>query len=92
MTQVDQATEIQSLKAQLNALTQVVLHAVAVLEMNNLVHGPHLEAELRKKNFPEPLNDEARFVMNEFCSLLEAARNRRQALEQERGNQSHSDQ
>jgi len=92
MTQVDPATEIQSLKAQLNALTQVVLHTVAILEMNNLVHGPHLEAELQKKNWPEPLNDEARSAMNEFCALIEGARNRRQALEQVQENQSHSDQ
>lgn len=92
MTHTDPATEIQSLKAQLNALTQVVLHTVAILEMNNLVHGPHLVAELRKKNFPEPLNDEARSAVNELCTLIECARNRRQELEQQPENQSHSEQ
>jgi hypothetical protein len=92
MTQVDPATEIQSLKAQLNALTQVVLHTVAILEMNNLVHGPHLEAELRKKNFPEPLNDEARSAVNELCDQIESARNRRQELEQQQESQNHSEQ
>ena len=89
MTQTDQELEIRSLKAQLNALTQVVLHAVATLEMNHLIHGPHLETELRKKHWPEPLNDEARSALNELCSLLEGARNRRQALEQERETQNH---
>lgn len=89
MTQTDQTLEIQSLKAQLNALTQVVLHAVATLEMNNLLNGPHLEAELRKKHWPEPLNDEARSAMNELCSLLEGARNRRQELEREQESQNH---
>ena len=89
MTQIDPTSEIQSLKAQLNALTQVVLHAVAILEMNHLVHGPHLETELRKKNWPEPINDEARFAMNQFCSLLEGARNRRQSQGQEQESQNN---
>jgi hypothetical protein len=92
MTQIDPALEIQSLQAQLNALTQVVLHTVAILEMGGLVHGPHLEAELRKKHFPEPLNEEARSAVNELCSLMESARNRRQELEQRQGSQNHCEQ
>lgn len=83
MTQVDPATEIQSLKAQLNALTQLVLHSVAVLEMNGLVDGNHLEASLRKLNWPEPINDEARSAIGEMCGFLAGARSQRQELERQ---------
>lgn len=82
MTPIDPAEEIQSLKAQLNALAQFALRVAAVLEMSNLVDGTVLEAELRKTKWPEPMNDEARSAMAELCDQLADARNRRQELEQ----------
>ena len=77
MTPNEQVIEIQSLKAQVNALTQLLLHSVAVLEMNGLVDGAHLQSRLCKLNWPEPINDEARSAMNELCSLLADARGQR---------------
>ena len=79
MTQSTQLVELQSLQAQLNALTQITLRAVAALEMTHLIDGQVLEGELREVRWPEPLNREARFVMAELCDLLQAARNSRQS-------------
>lgn len=74
--------ELQSLRAQINALAQVTLRAVAVLEMNGLVHGPTLEGALREIVWPEPINEDARCVTAELCQLLSAAREQRQAVSQ----------
>lgn len=79
MTQPIHAAELQSLQAQLNALSQFALRAVAVLEMNGLVHGPTLEAALRAVVWPEPINGEAQSVTAHLCDQLAQARNSRQA-------------
>lgn len=89
MTSFDQAAEIQSLKAQVNALTQLALHAVAVLEMNELVDGLRLQAALLQLNWPEPINQEAHHAMSQYCDLLAAARYQRQLQGKHGENQKH---
>lgn len=68
------AGEVLSLKAQLNALSQVTLQAVAVLEMHGLIDPETFAEQARATRWPGPLNAEARDTVDFLCRRLEGAR------------------
>lgn len=74
--------EIESLRAQVNAVAQVALHACAILERSGLVDGQQLTSELLGLRWPEPMHAQTHLVMDELCALLGDARSRRQHWEQ----------
>lgn len=68
------ASEVASLKAQLNAVSQIALQAVAALEIHGLVEPESFARQARKTRWPGPLNAEARDTVDFLCRRLEGAR------------------
>lgn len=82
MFEVDQAAEIQLLRAQLNAVAQVALHAVAALEIKEIIYAPRFEAALLQRRWPNsPLDQEIRQAIKGLCNELGSARLNRQAFD-----------
>ena len=71
------ANEVRSLKAQLNAVSQITLQAVAALEMHALVDSESFAKTARGTRWPGPLNAEARNAVDFLCRRLEDARQTR---------------
>ncbi len=86
--------EFTELAGRIEAVTRVVLHAVAALEDRNIIDGPHFVAGLRQSVQPQPDSPThlavAQARLQELAENLDGARAVRQsraALEKNRGNQ-----